>query len=62
MTNINDYLRPGACVPVDSDTTIALVEEIERLRIEVEQLHVDKSFLHYVLSRFDLVEKQRNET
>ena len=44
MTNINDYLRPGACVPVDSDTTIALVEAIERLRIEVEQLRVDKAF------------------
>ena len=36
MTNINDYLKPGACVPIDSDTTIALVKEIIKLRREYE--------------------------
>lgn len=61
MTNINDYLKPGACVPVDQETTVALIEEIERLRREVEQLRVDKHFLNYILARFDLIEKQRVE-
>lgn len=57
MTDINDYLKPGACVPVDLSTTIELVEEIERLRREVQELRVDKHFLEYVLTRFDLVKK-----
>ena len=38
MPDINDYLKPGACVPVDSDTTIALVEEIIKLRRECDVL------------------------
>lgn len=57
MTDINEYLKPGAYVPVDLGTTTALVENIKRLQIEVEQLREDKSFLHYILARFDLVEK-----